>query len=259
MSNPSQPSGSSPLPGDDRNVVAAGTQGAESSFEDQLHAFWNKNRRFILFLAVLGIAVIVGRELITYMWKERERAVSEAYGAAGTPEKLKAFAEENSGHSLAGFALIRVADEAYKEGNYAEAATAYEKAVEPLKGTPMAARARLGAAVSLAQGSDRAKGEAALKALADDAAIMPAQRTEARYHLATLMIGEGRIDEARTTLQQIMETDTTGSWAQRAYMLLAGLPAASATVGLSTPAATTPVPAATGAPEIKLNLPGSNP
>lgn len=259
MSNPSQPTGSSPLPGDDRNVVAAGTQGAESSFEDQVQAFWNKNRRFILFLVVLGIAVVVGREVITYMWKAKERAVSEAYGAAETPAQLKAFAEENSGHTLAGFALIRVADEAYKEGNYSEAAAAYEKAVEPLKGTPMSDRARLGAAVSQAQGGDRAKGEAALKALADDAAIMPGQRTEARYHLANLMIGDGRIDEARTALQEIMESDMTGSWAQRAYMLLSGLPAAAAPVGLPALEATTPAPASTETPEIKLNLPGSNP
>ncbi|HUG10011.1 MAG TPA: tetratricopeptide repeat protein [Opitutaceae bacterium] len=252
MSIPSKPTQSSPLPGDDRHVVAAGTAGAEVSFEDQIQDFWKKNSRFILLLVIIGLAVIIGREVVQYMWKERERDISEAYGASDSSERLKAFAAEHEEHALAGFALLRVADEAYTASNYTEAAANYEKAVAPLKDSPLAVRARIGAAISQALGGDRAKGEAALKALADDLAIMAGQRSEARYHLATLAIGDGRLDEARKALDEVVQTDLTGSWAQRAFMLRSSLPSETVSPEAAAPA--------TGEiPELKLNLPGSNP
>jgi predicted negative regulator of RcsB-dependent stress response len=252
MSNPSKPTQSSPLPGDDRHVVAAGTAGAEVSFEDQIQDFWKKNSRFILLLVIIGLAAIIGREAVQYMWKERERGISEAYGASDSSEKLKAFAAEHESHALAGFALLRVADEAYTAGNYNEAAASYEKAIAPLKDSPMAVRARIGAAISQALGGDRAKGESALKTLADDMAIMAGQRAEARYHLATLAIGDGRLDDARKALDEVVQTDLTGMWAQRAFMLRSSLPAGSAIPE-------TTAPESGEVPELKLNLPGSNP
>jgi predicted negative regulator of RcsB-dependent stress response len=252
MSTPSKPTESSPLPGDDRHVVAAGTAGAEASFEDQIQAFWKKNSRFILLLVIVGLAAIIGREAVQYMWKERERGISEAYGASDSSEKLKAFAAEHESHALAGFALLRVADEAYTAGNFTEAAASYAKAVAPLKDSPMAVRARIGAAISQALGGDRTKGEAELKTLADDMAIMAGQRAEARYHLATLAIGDGRLDDARKALDEVVQTDLTGMWAQRAFMLRSSLPA-----GPATPEST--APEAGEVPELKLNLPGSTP
>jgi predicted negative regulator of RcsB-dependent stress response len=261
MSTPSKPTQSSPLPGDDRNVVAAGTAGAELSFEEQVQAFWHKNRRFIFLLVVLALAVIVGRETVQYMWKEREKGIAEAYAAAGdSAATLKAFAAEHDSHALAGIALLRVADEAYEARNFSEAATAYEKATKSLKEPAMAIRARIGAAICQALGGDRAKGEESLKALADDMAIMAGQRTEARYYLATLALGDDRIDEARKMLDEIAQTDLTGMWAQRAFMLRSSLPA-EGVVAASSPTLT-PVPDAsvTGdVPEIKLNLPESTP
>lgn len=255
MSTPSKPTQSSPLPGDDRNIVAAGTAGAGASFEERVQAFWHNYRRFILLLVIMGLAVIVGREMVQYMWKVRERRTVEAYAAADNSDKLKAFAAKHESHALAGFALLRLADEAYGARNYSEAAATYEKAVASLKEPAMATRARIGAAISHALGGDRAKGEAALKALADDMGILAGQRTEARYHLAALALGDGRVDEARTALDEIMQTDLTGMWGQRAYMLRSSLPAGSA---VAAPEATT-APAAGEIPEIKLNLPGSTP
>lgn len=259
MSTPSKPTQSSPLPGDDRNVVAAGTAGAEASFEEQVQAFWHKNRRFILLLIVLGLAVIVGRGTVQYMWQERERGIAEAYAAADTSEKLKAFATEHDSHALAGIALLRVADEAYEARNFSEAATAYEAATKSLKEPAMANRARIGAAICQALGGDRAKGEAALKALADDMGIMAGQRTEARYYLATLALGDGRVDEARTMLDDIAQTDLTGMWAQRAFMLRSSLPAEGVVAAAAPAPAATETPPASEVPEIKLNLPDPTP
>ena len=254
MSNPSKPSKSSPLPGDDRNVVAAGSAGTELTLEEQVHEFWKKNSRFIIFLVVLGFLVIVRREGVRYMWAARERGISEAYGKCSTPAELKAFAAENPKHVLAGIALLRVGDEDYNAREYLDAADAYTKAVEPLKDTPMAARAKIGAAISEVQGGDRAKGEAALKALADDMTIMAAERMEARYQLAVIAIADGRLDDARKALDEITQTPTAGMWAQRAYQLRATLGGGEEEVASTAPETT---PAAGGTPEIKLNLPAA--
>jgi len=257
MSNSPKKNQSSPLPGDDRNVVAAGSPGTEVSFEESLYALWTKNGRFILIVIALGFVAIVGREVVTYMWKERERGISEAYGAADSTAKLKSFAAEHASHKLAGLAWMRIADEAYTARNFTEAIDAYGKAGPLLKDTPMADRAKIGAALSQCLGGDRPKGEAALKALADDITLMAPLRSEVRYHLATLAIGDGRIDDARKQLDDLAQTDLTGMWAQRAFVLRATLPAAGAVAAAPTNA---PPPApSSDIPELKLNLPGGKP
>lgn len=257
MSQPSKQTHSSPLRGDDRNVVA-GQEETAVPFEEQLLALWKKHGRLILIVIALGFLAIIGREAVQYMWKERERGISEAYGAAATTAELKAFAAAHETHRLAGFAWLRIADEAYAARNFAEAGAAYEKAGPLLKGTPMAERARLGSALARTLGSDRAGGETALKTLSDDMTVMPSLRTEARYLLATLAIGDGRIDEARRSLDEIAQTDLTGTWAQRAFHLRMSLPEEGVAPPQPAPGAT-PAPASDGPPEIKLNLPGGNP
>jgi hypothetical protein len=258
MSNTSKPTQSSPLPGDDRNVVAAGSAGTELSIDEKLHGFWTRNRRFILLLVVLGFIAIVGREAVRYMWTARERGVTEAYAKCVTTDQLKAFAGEHPSHALAGFALLRVGDDAYKARNYVDAADAYQKAVASLKDTPMVARAKIGAAISEIQGGDRAKGEAALKALADDLTVMAGQRTEARFQLAMIALGDGRIEDARKALVEITQTDLTGMWQQRAMQVLSSLPAEEvASIPAMTPDALAPA-ASTGTPEIKLNIPSAS-
>lgn len=256
MSNSSKPTDSSPLPGDDRNVVAAGSQGTVVSFEDQIQAFWHKNSRFILFVIALGFLAIIGREVVTYMWKVRESGISEAYGAADNSAKLKAFAAEHASHKLAGFAWIRLADEAYTAGNYSDAAASYDKAAPLLVDTPMSARARIGSALSQSLGGNRTQGDSALKAITTDLSIMQALRSEARYHLATFAISDGNIEDARKQLDDLAQADLTGMWAQRAFMLRSSLPAEAvvATTPATAPAATTGE-----VPLLKLNLPGSTP
>ena len=53
-------------------------------------------------------------------------------------------------------------------------------------------------------------------------------RAEAAYHLASLATVAGKADEVRKLVALISQIDATSSWAQRATLLLANLPAGQA-------------------------------
>jgi Tetratricopeptide repeat-like domain len=198
----------------------------EPGFEVALHLFWEKNRNLILLACAAILLAIVIREGLQYFTAQREQDTQAEYAKiSDQPAKLPAFADAHSGHALAGVAWLRVADDKFSTGDYAAAAAAYQKATGSLKNEALLGRAKLGAAISQLSGSDRAGGEAALKALSADPALPNGVRAEATYHLASLAIEAGNADEARKLVDQIGRIDPTGPWSQRATALLASLPA----------------------------------
>lgn len=252
MSSPQTPQPKSPLPGDDRPVVVAGTELPEVSFEERVQLFWFENKKTILLTCVLVLVIFVVKEGVLYYLDQRERAIGTAFAAAETnPDKLRAFATENSGHKLAGLAWLNIGDEAFKATKYAEAAAAYEKAEPLVVGSAFASRAQIGRGFSLSLAGDKPKAEELFKGIVADEKQASAIRTEARYHLAILAVEAGRVDEARKTLNEVQQNDETGAWSQRVMALRANLPAE--------PVAATEVPAAAATPAagIKLNLPGT--
>ena len=72
---------------------------------------------------------------------------------------------------------------------------------------------------------------------------MKAVRAEASYQLASLAAAASRNDEALKYLDQVTMIEPAGTWAQRALVLRATLPAPAAPVGL---------PSVSPAPAIKL-------
>ena len=162
---------------------------------------------------------------------------------------MQAFARDNPGHSLAGAAYLRIADDAYTAGNFAEAQADYDKVAAALPGTAFATRALLGKGMCLVQSGKAAEGTAILQRLSDDTAQPAAVRCEAAYHLASLALEAGRFDDVIKLTNAIMQIDTGGVWAQRSLQLRAR----------------TPVPVAAGAtekkdetaPAISVKLPGS--
>jgi hypothetical protein len=202
-------------------------------FAAQMHEFWDKNRGQIIFLCLAVLMAIVGREAWGYIRDAREHGVEEEYAlAVASPEKLARFADEHSGHELAGVALLSIADGKYTAGDYAAARTAYGKAGETLANADLKSRARVGAAMSQLASGDKAGAETALKAVAADTALTKLARAEADYHLASLASDAGRGDDVKKYVEEITKLDATGVWAQRAFVLQARLPA-----GQSAPAA----------------------
>ncbi len=199
-------------------------ENASPNFEEKLHGFWRENRSAIFavcVVALLAVAVKGGWELFT---AQREKSIAADYAAATTSEKLHDFAHIHQGHVLAGVAHLRLADEEYAAGKYADALADYTLGSQALAGTPFAGRARLGAAISQIQAGRTADGETQLKQIADDLTQLKAVRAEAAYDLASSAADEGHADDAKKFASKVEQIDPDGAWAKRAIELTANQP-----------------------------------
>ena len=195
-------------------------------FEVAVHEFWDRNRNFILLLCAAALLAIAGREGWQYFAASREAELQADYAKVGdSPDRLATFADAHTGHALAGVAYLRVADDKFSAADFKSAATYYQKAAGSLPNEALLGRAKLGMAFSQLNGGDQAGGEAALKALSADPTGFKSARAEATYHLASLAAGAGKADEVRKLAEQISLIEANGPWAQRATILVAGLPA----------------------------------
>lgn len=194
----------------------------QPGFEEAAHAFWAKNRQLILVACAAALLVVIGREGWHYYNAQREQSVRADFAKAGDRvEQLTAFAKANEGHTLAGLAYLRIADQRYAAGDYRQAQENYTKAVSRLADAALSGRARLGGAISQLNGGDKAGAEAALKAISADTALMKNVRAEAAYHLASLALEAGNSAEVDRLVAEIGKLDPAGMWSQRATGLLA--------------------------------------
>ena len=227
--------------GDDRNLVAVDENYLAPSFEDRLRIFWEKNSSAVLAACGLVLAVILAKGGYEIYTARQEKAVAAAYAAATTDDQLKSFVAANPSHVLGGIAQLRIADDAYSAGKYADARAAYDKAAGILKSNTFGGRARVGAAISAVQAGSAAEGEAALKQLSADITLEKLVRAEATYHLASLAAAAGNSAEAIRLIEQVTVIDAEGPWVDRASMLRATLPK-SAPAPAAAPAASEAVP-----------------
>jgi hypothetical protein len=232
MSTPATPPGSQPSV-DDRNLVPTGP--ATATFEDKANAFWEKNRGLLVGLCVAVVVLLVGKGAWDHLAAQKELEIEQKFAAATTSEQLKAFAAANPGHSLAGIAYLRIADEAYTAGKGADAVAAYEQAAGLIKSGPLASRAQLGRALAKVQAGKSTEATAELKQLAGDANQAKSLRAEASYHLASLAAEARNADEVQKLSDQIMQLDPTSAWAARAMALRSSLPAPAAAPAAKTP------------------------
>lgn len=256
MTTPATPSNSQP--GEGRNLAAEDAAAALRTSDDELGQFWGKYRTLIIGVCLLVLAAILGKGLWDYIARKNDLGIQEKYAAATTPEQVKAFAAAHPDHPLGGIAHLRAADEAYAAGRTAEAATAYEKAIEILKEGPLAARARLGRTLTKAQAGQAAAAVTELQQIADDANQFTAVRAEAIYHLASLAADAANAADLQKYAAQLLQVSPESPWNMRVMGLQANLPPPAA------PAISAPAPAAPAAgekkddtaPSIQLNLPG---
>jgi hypothetical protein len=221
MPTPATPSASSPA-GNTRNAKTAEPVVYTLGFEERMQRFWQHNSKIIAVALVVVLLAIAAKGAWEYLAAQREQDIGQAYAAATTPAQIKAFIAANPGHPLAGVAQLRTADEAYAEGKFAEAGSAYEQAIATLKTGPLVSRARLGAAMSKLQGGRAPEGEAALKAIAADTKEVKAFRAEAAYHLASYAFANGKTDDVKTYTDQLSQIDLSSPWAQRAMTFRTG-------------------------------------
>ena len=244
MTTPATPSSPKPA-GDDRNLVPVDASTA-SNFEEKLHVFWTKNGTAVLALVGLVLIGIIAKGGWDYLGRQKELDVEKDYAAATTPEARKAFIAAHPGHSLSAIGQLRLADEAYTAGKAADALAGYEKTWTLVKEGPLAARAKLGAAMAKISAGKAAEGTTDLKALAGDPNQFKGVRAEAAYQLTSLAADAGNGADVQKYADQLMSIDPSSPWAQRAMSLRAMFPAVPAPAA---PAAATKTDAA---PTVKL-------
>ena len=215
--------------GDDRNLVPVDETYIAPSFEDRLAIFWAKHSKTVIVVLLVIVLAVIAKGGYDFFAAQREKAAVTAYADATTDAQLKTFIADHPTHTLAGIAQLRLADEAYAAGNYADAQAGYAKAADILGKTTFGPRARLGAAVSLIQAGNTADGENAFKQLFADLSVGKSIRAEAGYQLASLAADAGQPDEAIKLITQLSTIDPSGQWAQRAMLLRSRLPASAST------------------------------
>jgi len=193
----------------------------EPGFEMAAHAFWEKNRSFIILVCAAALLIIIGREGWQYYTAQHEKSVRNEYAKiADHPEQLAAFAAANSDHALAGVAYLRIADTKYAAGDFRSAAENYTKASASLKNPALLGRAKIGAAMSQLNSGAKIAGETALKGVGADATLPKNVRAEATYHLATLAFEAGNAADVSRLVAEVSKIELSGLWAQRATALL---------------------------------------
>lgn len=212
--------------GNESDPVAAEHAPIALTFEDRLQLLWKRHSTLIIAFCVIVAAAIIGYGLWERHEASEEVDVQTAYAAAGTPEALKSFAEAHPEHTLAATAYLRLADDAFAAGKTADALTNYEKALKIFKDGPLAARAKLGFAITKVVGGKAAEGAADLKQLVDDANQFKGIRAEAAYHLASLAAEARNGAEVQKYADLLMQIDPASPWAQRAMVLRMDFPSA---------------------------------
>ncbi len=248
MSTPNTPS---PVSGD-QQPAPVDAAAVSPGFEETLRLFWEKNGKLVIIVCSAVLLAIVARGAYGLVSAQREAGIAAAYGAATTTDQLKTFAAANSGHLLAGAAHLRLADEAFAAGKFADAQSEYGKAAPILKDTLFSGRVQLGLAMAKLNGGDATAGEAALKALLDDVSGLKAVRAEAAYHLAIVATDAGRSEEASKLAEQVMSIDPDSIWTQRALMLRARAAVSAPVAASAAPASATPE----AAPAIQFKVDG---
>jgi predicted negative regulator of RcsB-dependent stress response len=205
--------------------------------EDRLKQAWERYATAVYVLCGLVIAGMLAKGGLDYLNVQKELEIQKEYAACATPEAFKAFAAEHRSHPLGAMVELKLADEAFLGGKFAEAVTNYEKAVADLPAGPFQSRAKLGLAASLVRSGKAAEAEASLRKILNDAAEYKALRCEAGYDLAELAVSGGHPGDVQNLATQLMQIDPTSPFAERAFALRSELgPGAGAAPPIAVPA-----------------------
>ncbi len=210
-----------PVRGDDRNLIEIDEAFKEAEFEDKVWLFWERYKTLIITGIIAAIVATIAVQGVRVYRDSRLATVQADFMAATTNEERIAFAKANSGHTLAGIALLEAADNRFADEAFSEAAPLYADAAKSLAQAPeLRARALLGHGVALARSGDRTQAVTILNGLFRDTTAADALRAEAAYHSAVITLEDGQPEQARETLQSILPLRNAGIWRNQAERML---------------------------------------
>ena len=181
---------------DGRNLVVVDDDFVHADVEDKLWLFWQRHQTTIVrgtTSVLVGIIGFIG----FHFWQEaRGVSLGESYVACQDDNARRAFAAAHPGESLAGVALLEVADNLRRDNKLAEAAQAYDEAVAHLKDAEipaqkaLAVRAKLYAALTKVD-LGQVGAESGLVAVAEDNTAPETLRGYAMIVLANNALTKG--------------------------------------------------------------------
>jgi len=192
--------------------------------EERFRQAWERYGNAIYTGCAIVVAGILGKGGWDYLVAQREVGIQREYAECASAEAFRAFASNHPGHPLAGVADLRVADNAYGTGHFADAVAGYERAIGELAAGPFQARAKLGLAIAEAQLGRSADADAGMRQLLGDATQLSAIRCEAGYHLAEEAFAAGRVEEVQKLAEQLMQIEPSSAFTQRTFALRAEMP-----------------------------------
>ena len=207
---------------DERNIVTSGSSGA-IDLDDQIVVIWEQNKKFIFGSIAAVFVAFFAYHAFGYLAHRTEESKKEGYQAAINYAAKLAWANDESGHPLSGFAFKELADKAFEVGDFPTAADHYAKAADSANGV-IAEAAKLGEAMALLKLGMINEAKAALTMLADNEEA--ANQVEALYRLAEIEYSVNNYDAVRYYISRIQNNSSqeTFYWVQKASTLQMQLP-----------------------------------
>ena len=187
-------------------------------------SFWNKNRKQILPVIVLIVAIFASFEIWDLYQKKNDEYIQQKFQNATTLEQRTTFAESHPKHPLAGLAFLSAADQSYENHSFNESAKYYQKSLSPLKKTPLASRALLGLALSKIQLGEQEAGHKLLEKVINDKDALNVFKAEASFQLANMALEADDYAAAKHYLKSVESFPFSGIWSQKAEILMQGQP-----------------------------------
>lgn len=207
---------------DERNIVTSGSSGS-FDLDDQIAVIWEQNKNFIFGSIAVIFVVFFAYHAVGYLAHRADESKKEGYQAAIDDTTKLAWATDESGHPLSGFAFKELADKAFQNGDFSAAANHYAEAADSANGV-IAEAAKLGEAMALLQLGKIDQAKAALATLADNEEA--ANQVEALYRLAEIEYSENNYDAVRDYISRIQDEPSQEAfyWVQKALTLQTQLP-----------------------------------
>ncbi|MGJ3244297.1 MAG: hypothetical protein ACFE0O_15250 [Opitutales bacterium] len=203
-----------PAQADERHYVDV-DDSPDSAAEEKLLQFWDRNKGPLITGLVLVVAVIGAVQGLKVMRQSHQAAVQEAWQAATVSGDYATFLATYPEEPLAGLAHLEQGHGAFSEQAYAEAEAAYRAAAPILGDSPLAGRARLGAALALYMQGETDRAAEAFAALAEDTTILDGIRAEAAFNRAIMAIEADEGETFQRYFELIESLPHASAWSNR--------------------------------------------
>lgn len=207
---------------DERNIVGKDRVDIQD-IEDQLLLFWEKNRSLIIGGVALVVVAFLGFQGFKLYQRSAEARMQAAYQNAASAEAKADWAERAAGKPLAGLAFKELGDQAYANGDLAQAERYYRQAADSAE-RPVSDAATIALAATLIAQGKASEARTLLQPIADDP--QAPNQAEAQFRLAQLASDQGDAATARSLIEAIDEEQFF--WKSRALSLERTLPKADA-------------------------------